>query len=115
MAGLHVFVVERVHHFDGAHAADVSVEVSAVQHWIDVRAEKQYWQLLRASAPAEDVSRRIHANLKACLLHETDDVFASGHIGLRETDASDTAFGIPTELAQFLKRALQTLRVDMKL
>src|SRR5204862_6216654 len=42
------------------------------------RAEKQYWQLLRASAPAEDVSRRIDANLKACLLHETDDVFASG-------------------------------------
>src|SRR5207245_8887124 len=105
----------RPQHCDVSHAHNASIEGSAVQHSIDVRAEKQYWQLLRASAPAEDVSRRIDANLKACLLHETDDVFASGQIGRRETNASDTAFGIPAELAQFLKRSLQTLRVDMKL
>src|ERR1700722_18588112 len=115
MAGLHLCVVECAHHFDGAHAADASIEFSTVQHRIDVRAEKQYWQLLRARAPAEDVSRSIDANLKARLLHETDDVFAGGHVGLREANASDTAFGIPAEFTQFLKCALETLRVDVKL
>src|SRR5437870_5174858 len=44
MAGLHFCVVERAHHFDEAHAADVSIEVSAVQHRIDVRAKKQYFR-----------------------------------------------------------------------
>src|SRR6202162_1914094 len=84
---LHASVVQSADHFDGAHAADVPIEVSAVKDGINVRAEEQFRQLLRACAQTEDVSGGIDANLERSLLHQAHNVFPSGHIGLRESGA----------------------------
>src|SRR5882672_3959108 len=113
--GLHVSVVQSADYFDGAHAANVSIEVSAMENGINVRAEEQFRQLLRACAQAEDLSGGIDADLERGLLHQADDVFPSGHIGLRESGARDAALGIPAKLAQFFKRALQTFGIDVEL
>src|SRR5882762_7957376 len=115
VASLHARVVQSADYFDGAHAADVSIEVSTMENGINVRAEEQFRQLLRACAQAEDVSGGIDADLERGLLHQADGVFPSRHIGFRESAARDTALRIPAELTQFLERALQTIRVDVKL
>jgi hypothetical protein len=115
MASLHASVIQSADYFDCPHAADVSIEVPAMENGINVRAEKQYGQLLRSRAQTEDISGGIDADLERSLFHQANDVVPSGHIGLRESGARDTALGIPAELAQFLERALQTFRVDVKL
>src|SRR5882672_10973946 len=105
--GLHVSVVQSADYFDGAHAANVSIEVSAMENGINVRAEEQNGELLRAGAQAKDVSRGVDTDLERSLLHQANDVFAGRHIGLRESGAGNTAIGIPPKLAQFFERALQ--------
>src|SRR5207245_8318909 len=54
--GRHLVLVERTHYFQRAQAAHIAVEIAAMRHGIDVRAEKQHRQVFGARAPAEDVA-----------------------------------------------------------
>ena len=67
-----------------------------------------------AFAPAEDVSGRIDPHLEPGFLHQPDDVFARGQVGLGEADPGDTALGIAAELAELLEGALEAPRVDVE-
>src|SRR5882724_4372667 len=69
MTSLHVPVVQSADDFDGAHAADVPIEVSAMEDGINVRAEEQFRQLFRPCAQSEDISGGIDAHLERGLLH----------------------------------------------
>ncbi len=115
MAGLHVFIVQRADHLDGSHAADVSVEVPPLHHRVDVRTEEQFRQSFGACAQTENVSGRVDAYLETGFRHQAGDVLPRGHVGLRKTEARDTALGIAAELTQSLERALQTSRIDVNL
>ncbi len=115
MARSHPSFLERAQNFDGAHAPDVSVEVPAMDHGVDVRAEEQEGQILRAGARAEEVPRGVDAHLEARLPHQTRDVLSRGQIGFREPEARDPALGVAPELAQLLESAAQAFPVDVKL
>src|SRR5690348_16717288 len=64
---------------------------------------------------AEDISCRINADLKASLLHHSDDVFARGHVRLGVAEPSDAAVRIASVLAKPYQGGLQTLRIDVVL
>src|SRR5258706_10098137 len=89
VASLHASVVQSADDFDGAHAADVSIKVSAMENGINVRAEEQFRQLLRACAQTKDVSGGIDTDLERRLLYQANDVLPSGHICLPESRSRD--------------------------
>src|SRR5262249_49396573 len=91
---------QRADHFDGPERAYVAIVVAAMHDGINVRAEENDRQVLRTVTMAEDVASGIDANDEAGVFHQSDDVFACGHVCLGVAEAGDASLGIAAVLAK---------------
>ena len=109
-----LFVLQRPHHLEGAHAPDVAVEVAALGDRIDVGAEEDRGKGgLGSGPPAVDVGRGIDPHLEPGLLHALDQPVACGLVFAREADPRDPPFGVLAELGQAEEQVLQPAPVDV--
>src|ERR1700730_7551805 len=106
MASGDVRVVQRAHDLDRTHAADITIEIPAVQYGVNMRAEKERGKPFRAGTMAKDISSGINANLKPGLTHELHHIVARGHVDLREAESRDPAVRVVTIRAQRLESPL---------
>ena len=86
----HALIAERARHLDGAKGTDGPVEVAAVGHRVDVRADED--RLERAVGPLEapeDVPRRVDARREPRLSEEVEREGAPREVGLGVGDAVD--------------------------
>jgi hypothetical protein len=114
MPCLNFSLIQSAHHFNRSHAADVAIEITAVQHRVDMRTENQFRQHLRTRTQPEDIPRRVDSHFESRLLHQAFNVLPRSQVSFRKTQAGDAALLIPSKLGQPFKRALQAFRVDIE-
>ena len=92
MAEAHVLLAERARHLDGAEAADRAVEVAAVGHRVDVRADENRRQRgLPAFEASDDVAGGVDARVETGVAKEPERELAPGQVRLGIGDPVDAA------------------------
>src|SRR5258705_4757878 len=107
---------KRLRDFNGTQRPDNSVVVSTFGHAVDVRAEQQGSEVVRAScAPADDVSSSVDSNVELRTAHKTDNILTSLLVSIAISDATDTTLRVLAKLGQGVEVFHQSWAVDSEL
>ena len=91
MARAQVCGSQRLERAERGERAQITVEVAAVRHRIDVRSEEDRRQRrVGAGAASEDIAGRVHAGIETGRPHQVDHVPTPGDIGVGVGDAAHT-------------------------
>src|SRR5258708_27960884 len=116
MACLQVVFSERLRDFNGTQRPDNSIVVSTFRHAVDVRAEQQGSEVVRACCAApDDVSSGIDSNVELRTAHKTDHIVTSLLVSIAISDATDTSLRVLTKLGQGAEVFHQSWAVDSEL
>ena len=101
MARRRARLAQAVGDLDGGHGTDLSVVVAAVGHGVDVRAEHEGRERRLASlTPAEDVPRRVDADVEPRLAHPVHGEVPPGSVGLAIGHTRDTSLRSAPEASE---------------